>query len=153
MSAAVGGPASSPKRVDSVWVTVPPIAVNLASCASSASVSQLQPTAGQQRVGGELGLQLGGDVGDQPQRAVPRLVPGRVVQQDQPAGGDLVAVAQHGAAQRVGVWREPLRGRHLFERDLGPGCHGAQLVDRARERSAGSRSRGAMGASLGARSA
>ena len=45
-SAALGGPASSPKRVDVVWVTVPPIAVCPASYAASASVSQLQPTAG-----------------------------------------------------------------------------------------------------------
>src|SRR6266540_642006 len=45
-SALAGGPASSPKRVDSVCVTVPPMAVCSAPWDSSASTSQLQPTAG-----------------------------------------------------------------------------------------------------------
>ena len=80
-----------------VWVTVPPIA----RCAGVLRVQRVgQPgpaDPGQQRVGGEVDLQLGGHVGDQPQGALPGLVPGRVVQQDQPAGGHLVAVAQHRA--------------------------------------------------------
>src|SRR4051794_35339824 len=45
-SAVGAGPASSPKRVDAVCVIVPPIAVYAAECCSSASVSQVQATAG-----------------------------------------------------------------------------------------------------------
>ena len=61
---------------------------------------------GQQRIGGHLGVELGGHVRDQPQRALPGLVAGRVVQQDEPAVGDLVVVAQHGGADRVRVRRQ-----------------------------------------------
>lgn len=45
-SAMDGGPASSPNRVEVVWVTVPASAVCSAACPASASVSQLQPTSG-----------------------------------------------------------------------------------------------------------
>jgi hypothetical protein len=43
---------------------------------------------------------------------------GRVVQQDQPAGGDLLAVAQHGRAQGEGVRRQAGRRAYLLDLDL-----------------------------------
>ncbi len=45
-SAVGAGPASSPNRVDAVCVIVPPIAVYVAACCSSASVSHVHATAG-----------------------------------------------------------------------------------------------------------
>ena len=117
-SAVGAGPASSPNRVDVVWVIVPPIAVYAARVLIQASVSQVQATAGQQRVAGHVRLQLGGHQRDQAQVALPGVVPGRVVQQDQPAAGHLVAVAQHGGAERETVRGEPLRRGDLLEQDL-----------------------------------
>ena len=153
---AAGGPASSPNRVDIVWVTVPPSA-RYAAPVGVERVGEPGPAdPGQQRVGGQVDLQFGGHVGDQAQGALPRLVSGRVVQQDQPAGGHLVAVAQHGGAERerVGASRcgaptssrtisgrgsaaaaPPPRGRSRRERDRGghagslwrrPGSRGAR---------------------------
>ena len=46
MSALGVCPERSPKRVDSVWVTVPAAALYWAPWLSSASVNQLQPTSG-----------------------------------------------------------------------------------------------------------
>src|SRR5690606_37109850 len=61
---------------------------------------------------------------------LPRHLPGRVVQQDQPARGDLLVAAEpHRGTQRVRVGSQPLRRGQLGQLDLRAGPHRAQLLD------------------------
>src|SRR5688572_12145251 len=84
----------------------------------------------QQRVGSDLRLQVGAHVGHQPERPLPGLVPGRVVQQDQPAGRELLVVDQDVGGHRHRVRREPGRRGSLLQHDLAArdgraqSCHG-----------------------------
>ena len=114
-------------------MTVPEAAAYVAPWASSASVSQDQPTAGQHRVGDQLEVDLGAGVGDAAEGAVPGVVAGRVVQQDDPAGADVGAVDGDVGRQRGGVRRDPLRRRHLLAEDLGAQPGGAHARHRGPE--------------------
>ena len=117
-----------------VSVTVPPIARYVGLVVVERVDEPAPADRGQQRIGGDLRLELGGHVGDQAQGAVPGLVPGRIVQQDQPAGGDLVAAAADRAAERERVRRELERRRRVFQNDLRARGRPRSSGDGARER-------------------
>ncbi len=88
---------------------------------------------GQQRVGGHLRLQLRTHQGHQPERTLPGIVPVRVVQQHQPAVGQVLVAVDDGGLQRVRVRSQPLRCLGLLDLDLRPQPAAAQSVDRGTE--------------------
>ncbi len=73
---------------------------------------------GQHRVGAELGVDVGAGVGHAAEGAVPRVVAGGVVQQDQPAGAEVLVVDGDVAAERRRPRRDALRRGHLLAEDL-----------------------------------
>ena len=79
------GPAMSPKRTDDVWVTVPPRATCAAPFCSSASVSHDQPTVGSISSPTCSGSSRACTKQTSRKRALPGVLPGGVVQQDQTA--------------------------------------------------------------------
>src|SRR3954468_15042560 len=96
------------------------------------SLGEPRPPHGRERrVGDHLEVDLGARVADAAERAVPRVVAGRVVQQDQAAGAHVDAVDGHVGAQRRGVRRDPLGRRHRLAQHLRaqPGLgHGAHRL-------------------------
>ena len=83
----------------------------------------------EQRVVGHLGVDLGAGVGHAAEGAVPGVVAGRVVQQHDAAGADVLAVDGHVGGERGGVRRDALRRRHLLAEDLRAQPRGAHLLD------------------------
>ena len=73
---------------------------------------------GQHGVGAELGVDVGARVGHAAERAVPRVVAGGVVQQDQAPGAEVLLVDRDVAAQRRRPRRDALRRGHLLAEDL-----------------------------------
>ncbi|ELP64943.1 hypothetical protein STRTUCAR8_08332, partial [Streptomyces turgidiscabies Car8] len=84
---------------------------------------------GQQRVGGHLGLQLGAHQRHQPEGALPGVVPGRVVQQNEPAVGQILLAVDDRRLQGVRERREALGRPRRLDLDLRPQPRGPQRVD------------------------
>ena len=123
--------AIAPKLSVATRVTVPEAEAYVAPCAAERLGEPRPADVGQGRVGDHLEVDLGAGVADAAERAVPRVVAGRVVEQDQAAGADVDAVDGHVGAQRGGVRRDPLRRRHRLAEHLGahPGlAHGAHRL-------------------------
>ena len=130
-----------PKLSVATRVTVPEAAAYAAPWASSASVSQDQPTAGEHRVGDHVELDLGAGVGHAAEGAVPRVVAGGVVEQDDPAGADVGAVdGDVGAAarRRAGAIR---CGAGISSQKISGRSRAARMLSTAARNSGGGRAR------------
>ncbi len=124
------GPCTSPNRVEVVWVTVPPAASDRPGARPghrSASSSTPRAATGRWRC----------RLRARPRRRRPGAapVPGLgavgVVEQHQPAGGQLFAVGGEDVGrERVAPRREPLRRPDRLDPDLGAGRGGEQAGDR-----------------------
>ena len=88
---------------------------------------------GEERVGGEVGRDLGAGVGHAAEGAAPGVVAGGVVQQHEAAGAGVVAVDGHVGRERRGEGRDALRRRHLLAEHLGTQPGSAHLRDGVRE--------------------
>jgi hypothetical protein len=95
------------------------------------------PDGGQGRVGGHLGLDVGAGKRHTPEGAAPGVVAGRVVQQDESPGAELVVAAGRAAgawrddvtAHRVRERGDALRGGHGVDHNLGAQHGAAHLLD------------------------
>ncbi len=88
----------------------------------------------QQRVGGHLRLQFGAHQGHQPEVALPGLVPGGVVEQDEPPVREIVLAVDDRRLQRVRVRSQAFRWPRRLHLQLGPQPRRAQRVHRRTER-------------------
>ncbi len=73
-----------------------------------------------ERIGGDLWLERGSHVGDDPEGPCPAVLPGRVIQQHEPAPSDLDPGYLDRRANRGRVRRQPTWRRLAVEAELGP---------------------------------
>jgi uroporphyrinogen decarboxylase len=86
-----------------------------------------------QGVAAQVGLEGRADERDGPEGPFPRLLASGVVEEYEPAGGELGVIDDDVCAEGEGVRGDPLRRRDLFDDDLWPQLHPAQPLDRAEE--------------------